>query len=38
MNYHAKELGLNSTRFANQHGLPNQDSKSTPIDVARLCF
>ena len=36
MNFQAQQLGLTSTNFANPHGLPHQDSKSTAIEVARL--
>lgn len=38
MNYNAKNLGLKLTRYANQHGLSHNESKSTAIDTARLCL
>ena len=37
MNNLAKELGLIYTKFANPHGLPHSDAKSTCVEVARLC-
>jgi D-alanyl-D-alanine carboxypeptidase len=38
MNATAKELGLKSTNYANQHGLSHSESKSTAADTARLCL
>jgi len=37
MNKNAIILGLKNTKFANPHGLPNNLSKSTANDVAKLC-
>lgn len=37
MNKNAKALNLMSTFFSNQHGLPHPDSKSTALDVSKLC-
>ena len=36
MNESATELGLNHTKFANPHGLPNQEQFTTAYDMARL--
>lgn len=36
MNAHAKRLGMDSTRFANSHGLPNGEHYTTPRDMAKL--
>ena len=36
MNAKASELGLNSTHFANAHGLPDPGGRSTAQDMARL--
>lgn len=37
MNINAKDLNLTSTKFANPHGLPHPENKSTAVDVCRLC-
>jgi len=36
MNAKGQELGLNATRFANAHGLPDPGGRSTAEDLARL--
>ena len=36
MNKRARELGLNSTHFANPHGLDDEENYSTALDLARL--
>ena len=36
MNITAKKLGLNETRYGNPHGLPNNESRSTALEVGRL--
>ena len=37
MNKNARLLGLKSTKFANPHGLPHQEARSTANDMAKLC-
>jgi D-alanyl-D-alanine carboxypeptidase len=37
MNRLARALDLKNTKFANPHGLPHQDARSTASDLARLC-
>lgn len=37
MNFNAKELNLSASKFANPHGLPHPDNKSTAIDVCKIC-
>ncbi len=37
MNRLARALDLKNTRFANPHGLPHQEARSTAADIARLC-
>ena len=37
MNKTALKLKLNSTNFANPHGLVNNQNKSTAYDMALLC-
>ena len=36
MNSYAKKLGLKNTKFANPHGLPHPDARSTAADIAKL--
>ena len=38
MNKECKNLNLIDTRFANPHGLPHRMSRSTALDVAKLCI
>lgn len=37
MNLNTKNLNLGSTKFANPHGLPHPENKSSAIDVGKLC-
>lgn len=37
MNRRARLLGLKNSKFANSHGLPNQEARSTAADIAKLC-
>jgi D-alanyl-D-alanine carboxypeptidase len=37
MNRQAKLIELKNSKFANPHGLPNQEARSTATDIARLC-
>lgn len=37
MNRLARNLDLKNTKFANPHGLPHQDARSTAADLAKLC-
>jgi len=37
MNRRAKSLDLKNSKFANAHGLPNQEARSTAADIAKLC-
>ena len=38
MNRLARELSLSNTKFANPHGLINNENKSTTRDIAILCY
>lgn len=37
MNRQAKKLDMKNSHFANAHGLPHQEAKSTAADMAKLC-
>lgn len=37
MNNQAKDLGLLNTKFANPHGLPHPEAKSTAVEVTKIC-
>ena len=37
MNRLARVLVLRNTKFANPHGLPHQEARSTAADLAKLC-
>lgn len=37
MNRQARNLDLKNTKFANPHGLPHQEARSTASDLAKLC-
>lgn len=37
MNSVAKEIGMKKTKYANTHGLSNNENKSTALDIALLC-
>lgn len=37
MNRLARAVDLKNTKFANPHGLPHQEARSTAADLARLC-
>lgn len=36
MNAHAKRLGMNSTLYKNVHGLPDEEQRTSPRDMAKL--
>jgi len=36
MNRYARALGLESTNFANPHGLSHKNNKSTAADIGKL--
>jgi len=37
MNKYAVKLGMKNSKFANSHGLPHQNARSTAYDLTKLC-
>lgn len=37
MNRRARSIDLKNSKFANPHGLPHQEARSTAVDIAKLC-